>query len=44
MSALPAIAYVTVATSSEPLLAALGWCAGFVVAIMLIDWIDRKLP
>lgn len=44
MSALPAIAFVVVATSDKPLLAALGWCAGFVVAILLIDWIDSKLP
>ena len=44
MSALPAIAFATVATSKDPLLSALGWCAGFVVAILLIDWIDRKLP
>lgn len=44
MSALPAIAFVTVATSSKPLLATLGWCIGFVFAIVLIDWIDSKLP
>ena len=44
MSALPAIAYATVATSSDPLLSALGWCAGFFVAIMLMDGMDSKLP
>ena len=44
MSALPAIAFVVVATSDKPLLTALGWCVGFVVAMLLMDWIDRKLP
>lgn len=44
MSALPAIAFAMVATSDKPLLTALGWCAGLVVSMLLIDWIDSKLP
>ena len=44
MSALPAIALATVTTSDKPLLTALGWCVGFVVAIVLMDWMNRKLP
>lgn len=44
MSALPAIAFAMVATSDKPLLSAFGWCAAFVVAIVLMDWIDSKLP
>lgn len=45
MSALPVIAIVlTVATSDNPLLTALGWWAALVVSILLMDWIDGKLP
>ena len=44
MSALPAISFAMVATSDNSLLTALGWCAAFVVAMLLIDWMDSKLP
>ncbi len=44
MSALPAIAFVAVATSDKPLLTAFGWCLAMVVGVMLMSWIDSKLP
>ena len=45
MSALPAIAIVLIVTTSDnPLLALLGFWAALVVSILLMDWMDSKLP
>ena len=45
MSVFPAIAIVLIVTISDnPLLSALGFWAALVVSILLMDWIDSKLP